>query len=134
MPPICCLGCSHLQNKDMPSFHSNGPPAPLPTAPKCFILICMVCLSLLIKPHTTTRPTTFDMAVPLIKVLIELNGCGNEQMSSIKIKSQIAQLTKELSIIITFKYMQLSTNIVNCYRAIYDNWLHNRRSGSLAAF
>lgn len=54
----------------------------------------MVCLSLLIKLRTLTSPTTLDMAVLLIKVLIELNGCGNEQMSSIKSKESDRPINK----------------------------------------
>ena len=35
-----------------------------------------------------------DKTVPLIKVLIELNGCGNEQMSSIKSKESDRPINK----------------------------------------
>jgi len=35
-----------------------------------------------------------DKAVPLIKVLIELNGCGNEQMSGIKSKESDRPINK----------------------------------------
>lgn len=75
-----------LGDEDMQLFHFNSWLASIPASPKCYRLICLVCLSLLIKLRTLTSPTTLDMAVLLIKVLIELNGCSNEQMSSIKSK------------------------------------------------
>ena len=42
-----------------------------------------------------------DKTVPLIKVLIELNGRGNEQMSSIKSKESDRPINKRPSAIIT---------------------------------
>ncbi|KAL6082871.1 hypothetical protein STEG23_002565 [Scotinomys teguina] len=40
------------------------------------------------------KAPTLDKAVPLIKVLIELNGCGNEQMSGIKSKESDRPINK----------------------------------------
>lgn len=57
-----------------------GPPrSPLPPG-----LAAPACLSAH-QAGSLTRPD-IGRTVPLIKVLIELNGCGNEQMSSIKSK------------------------------------------------
>lgn len=70
-----------------------------------------------------------DKAVPLIKVLIELNGCGNEQMSSIKSKESDRPINKS-----EHNYNTgygPGSSIVNCYRGIYGNWPHNRQQPNL---
>lgn len=64
----------------LPPPAAPGPPrSPLPPG-----LAAPACLSAH-QAGSLTRPD-IGRTVPLIKVLIELNGCGNEQMSSIKSK------------------------------------------------
>lgn len=94
MPSLFLPPGEALGDEDTLLFHFTSWLPSIPAAPKCYSLICMVCLSLLIKPRTLTSPTTLDMAVLLIKVLIELNGCGNEQMSSIKSKESDRPINK----------------------------------------
>lgn len=79
-----------------------------------------------------TRPT-LDKTAPLIKVLIELNGCGNEQMSSIKSKESDRPINTRTSIIITVGTPAPGANVPNCYPAIYGNWPHNTQSPTCPA-
>lgn len=72
-----------------------------------------------------------DKTVPLIKVLIELNGRGNEQMSSIKSKESDRPINKRPSIIITVETRAPGAGVANCYLGIYGDWPHNRQQPNL---
>lgn len=60
---------------------------------------CRVCLCS--SSRLADKALTLDKAVPLIKALIELNGCSNEQMSGIKSKESDRPINKSGSTIIT---------------------------------
>lgn len=73
----------------VPPWVASSPPSAL-----CYLPCAAWCVCLCSSGRLPDKAPTLDKAVPLIKVLIELNGCGNEQMSGIKSKESDRPINK----------------------------------------